>query len=423
MTGFFAVICYCAFYMLVFGLISRLLKEKLFITEPLISSIYGMIICQSFLNLITPSYFRSKEVLFHTSLIILCFQTMAAGMSLPHGYIFRHSKSLFFLVVVVGFVKYFITFGIIYFFTHYNVLVSFGIAACLTPTDPVLSSSIIKSKFADEYIPERLRFLLTAESGINDGFGFFLLFIPMDLFLSKDLYNGISDMIFSTIIYKIIFAAILGAAIGWIARKILFICYSSNMVGSESFLIYGLTLTFFVLGLMESIKMSTLVALFFAGTTFSWDEWFVFETRESKLQEVIDSFLTSSFFMFFGTFIELQSVNYKIALCSFLIIFFRRIFACLLILPFIDLVKDKKEAIFIGWFGPIGVGALYYSLFLDRVLNVATINTVSFIVMSSIFVHGLSIPILHFYRKKLGFILPSFLEKKNNNRFQSSILQ
>lgn len=416
MTDFFGVLCFCAFYALAFGLVSRMLKEKLYINEPLISLIYGLIIGPNFLDLINPSYFKSKDVLYYASSTVLCFQTMAAGMSLPHGYILREKKSLFFVVVIVGFTKYLITFGIVYFFTHYNAIVSFGIAACLTPTDPVLSSSIIKSKFADEYIPERLRYLLTAESGINDGFGLFLLFIPIDLFFGKNIYNGVSDLIFSTIIYKSIFPAIIGILIGYVARKLLFYCYSCNMVGSESFLIYGITLTLFVLGFMESFKMSELVAIFFTGTAFSWDEWFVFETRESKLQEVIDSFLTSSFFVFFGTRIDLQNVDYKLVLCAFIIIFIRRILACLIIYRFIDVVQNKQEAIFIGWFGPIGVGALYYSLFLDRMLDVVTINTVSFIVMISVIIHGLTIPLMHYLREKINFV-PFYLlsdeEKKD----------
>lgn len=414
MTGFFAILSFCAFYLLLFGLVSRLLKEKLYISEPLVSFLYGILICQNFLGLINPSYFESKEVLYYMSSTILCFQTMTAAMSLPHGYILREVKSLFILVVVVGFIKYIFTFILIYIFTHYNAVVSFGIAACLTPTDPVLSSSIIKSRFADKYIPERLRFLLTAESGINDGFGLFLLFIPIDLFYGRTFINSVSDLVLSTILYKTIFPALIGIIIGYCARKLLFSCYSCNMVGSESFMFYGITLLFFVLGLMESIQMSALVALFFTGTAFSWDEWFVFETRESKLQEVIDSLLTCSFFMFFGTIVDLETINFKLAVCTIIIIFTRRIMACLLVYKFIDAIKSKEEAIFIGWFGPIGVGALYYSLFLDRMLGIVTINTVSFVVMISIMIHGLSIPLMNSLKDRINY--ESFnLNKQEDN--------
>lgn len=38
-----------------------------------------------------------------------------------------------------------------------------ALAACVTPTDPVLASSIIKGRFAEEHIPERVRNLLSAE--------------------------------------------------------------------------------------------------------------------------------------------------------------------------------------------------------------------------------------------------------------------
>ena len=37
------------------------------------------------------------------------------------------------------------------------------LAACITPTDPILASSIVKGRFAEEHIPEHVRDLLSAE--------------------------------------------------------------------------------------------------------------------------------------------------------------------------------------------------------------------------------------------------------------------
>lgn len=73
------------------------------------------------------------------------------------------------------------TTGIVYFLSSYDIALSWSLAACLTPTDPILSSSIVKGKFATKIVPRRIRILLGAESGVNDGLGIILLFIGVDI--------------------------------------------------------------------------------------------------------------------------------------------------------------------------------------------------------------------------------------------------
>lgn len=46
---------------------------------------------------------------------------------------------------------------------RFTALESLALGACLTPTDPILASSIVKGKFAEEHIPESVRILLSIE--------------------------------------------------------------------------------------------------------------------------------------------------------------------------------------------------------------------------------------------------------------------
>lgn len=52
---------------------------------------------------------------------------------------------------------------IIYSILPFSLLESMALAACITPTDPVLASSILKGRFAEQHIPEHVRDLLSAE--------------------------------------------------------------------------------------------------------------------------------------------------------------------------------------------------------------------------------------------------------------------
>lgn len=70
------------------------------------------------------------------------------------------------------------------FIPNLNFLSSLAVAACLTPTDPILAAAIIGGKYADKHVPAHLRHLLAAESASNDGaaypFLFFALYLTLD---------------------------------------------------------------------------------------------------------------------------------------------------------------------------------------------------------------------------------------------------
>ncbi|KAG0416342.1 Na(+)/H(+) antiporter [Dictyocoela roeselum] len=101
----------------------------------------------------------------------------------------------------------------------------------------------------------------------------------------------------------------------------------------------------------------------------------------------------------------------SIIFASILIIFLRRTIPVYIFKKWIPEIKNVKEAIFIGWFGPIGVGALFYALMADKILNTITIEYVSVVVLFSVIIHGLTIPLFKLSSvqnepKMTGFHLP-----------------
>jgi len=113
---------------------------------------------------------------------------------------------------------------------HLNFIHALAVGACVTPTDPVLSNSIVKGKFADQNVPKSLQKIIIAESGANDGLGYPFLFIA--LYLIK--YNGehglgqtggsakaIGLWFGETWAYTIFLSIIYGAVVGWAAKELL----------------------------------------------------------------------------------------------------------------------------------------------------------------------------------------------------------
>ena len=91
---------------------------------------------------------------------------------------------------------WFVSAGLIYaLIPRLNFLSSLAVAACLTPTDPILAAAVVGGKWANKHVPEHIRHLLAAESGCNDGAAFPFLFISLYLIIDKNIGQAIKDWV------------------------------------------------------------------------------------------------------------------------------------------------------------------------------------------------------------------------------------
>jgi NhaP-type Na+/H+ or K+/H+ antiporter len=89
---------------------------------------------------------------------------------------------------------WFVSAAFIYaFIPNLKFLSSLAIAACLTPTDPILAAAIIGGKYADKHVPAHIRHLLAAESGSNDGAAYPFLYFALYLTLDRTTGEAIKD--------------------------------------------------------------------------------------------------------------------------------------------------------------------------------------------------------------------------------------
>ncbi len=89
---------------------------------------------------------------------------------------------------------------------------------------------------------------------------------------------------------------------------------------------------------------------------------------------------------------------------------------------FIPEIKSFREALFAGWFGPMGVGAIFYvQVAMEQFHDDPTYHTleyllkpiVYFVALSSIIIHGITIPIIQATQLVFEFVanLSSWAEK------------
>ncbi|KAK5994521.1 Na(+)/H(+) antiporter [Cladobotryum mycophilum] len=408
-----------------FMLCSSVIKERLYIGEATVATLCGVIFGPHAANLINPNDWGSVDIVtVEFSRIVLVVQCFAVGVELPKFYMEKHWRSVVFLLVPVMAAGWLlVSLFIWWMMPSLSWLDSLVVAACVTATDPVLASSVVgKGKFAKR-VPKHLRDLLSAESGCNDGMAF--PFIYLSLYLIQ--YNrNAKDVSFHFVVYVVlyecVFGAIYGFMIGYIARHGIKQAEKYDLIDRESFLVFYFVVALFCAGSGSILGVDDLLVGFAAGVGFSNDGWFGEKTEESHVSNVIDLLLNLAYFVYFGTIIPWEQYNngyfgmyaWRLVVIAIFVILFRRIPIMMALKPFIPDIKNWREALFAGHFGPIGVGAIFVALLARAelehhepvplsamppegsphfVLIYLVWPIVTFLVISSILVHGSSVAV------------------------------
>ncbi|KAJ0125091.1 na(+) h(+) antiporter [Diaporthe amygdali] len=365
-----------------FGLVSFLCKEHFYLSEALISLLAGAAFSPHASNLIRPlEYTGSQEALdsatLYFSRLVLGIQLVIAGIQLPGRYLRKEWRPLALLLGPIMTAMWLTTSLLIWALVpNLPFLHALVIGSCVTPTDPVLSNVIVKGKFADRNVPKELQDIITAESGANDGLGYPFLFLA--LYIIKYTGNGAGSapggagmamgMWFGENLgYTIILSAIYGAVVGWGAKELLHWAEKRKFVDRESFLVFAFSLALFIVGTCGMIGSDDVLACFIAGNTFTWDDWFRLETLDDSLQPAIDMLLNIGIFIWYGAvapwhqFLANDVIPlYRLVPLGILILLFRRLPWVYAIHKKIPQIEHARQAIFVGFFGPVGVSAIFY---------------------------------------------------------------
>lgn len=427
-------------FILVFGLVSYLLKERFYLSEALISLLAGVVFSPHATNWIRPLEYAlgSEDNLDYITLyftrLVLGVQLVLAGVQLPRRYLRTEWKSLS-LLLGPGMCAMWMSASLLVWamVPNISILQALATGACVTPTDPVLSNSIVKGRFADKNIPRPLQRIIVAESGANDGLGYPFLFLA--LYLIKYAQGGtpndggagkaMEQWFVETWVYTIILSVVYGAVVGWLAKELLHFAETHKFVDRESFIVFAIALALFITGTCGMIGSDDVLACFIAGNAFTWDDWFRQETEDDSLQPTIDMLLNISVFAWFGAVCPWAAfrVNdvvpiWRLIVLGILILVLRRIPMVLAMHKYIPQIEHMQHALFVGFFGPIGVSAIFYLYISIDFLRTEILDddpgredarhledvmrvVIWFLAICSIVVHGLSIPL-----GKVGWQLP-----------------
>lgn len=452
-----------ATFSLCYSLHSLTIKEKVYLGESQVATMFGIIFGEHALGWVNPyTWGNWQSLTLELSRVILCIEIVAIAVQMPRKYPLKHWISLcelLFINMTVGF----LVIGLFIWAILPGISFPEGllISACVTATDPVLAQAVVgKGKFAQR-VPAHLRNLLNAESACNDGVSVPFVFLALNLIM----HNGhpgeiVKEWLCISVLYECVFGAIFGAALGLLACFLLKTSEKHKRIDSESFLAYYILLALACAGFGSVLGIDDLLASFCAGTAFAWDGWFTEKTEESEVSTVIDLLLNLSYFVYFGTIIPWEEYNdpalgldvWRLVCMAICVLLFRRIPAILALKPICPDINNWKEAIFVGHFGPIGVGAVFTAIVAISNLEAEELHIkegptaeypddltyyrliriiwpcVTFLIVTSIIVHGSSVAVivlgkhlqsmsftLTFTRTETGTNWTSRLEKKSSS--------
>lgn len=405
-------------FFVAYGTFSYFVKERLFLGEAPLAVLVGIGLGPYGLGRIFN--WDTKEVDIDEISLGLCrvvigIQLTLVGVQLPYKYPWIEIRSLFVLLIPIMTVMWLATTLCIWLvIPSLPLLAGLVIATSATPTDPVLSNAIVKGAFADQYISPRLRNLISAESGANDGFGYPFLFLAVRLLKLESTSEALGTWLFKTCLYTVGGAVAYGIAVGYVCRRLLEFSTGRNLIDKESFLLYGSAMGVFIIGSGGFFQIDDLLAAFVAGNALSWTDFYREQCEESEVDNCLDLLLNLVFFSFLGATIPWYSFNDPdngitpgaLVLLCVLVLLFRRLPAMLAFYRYVPTLHDVSEACFIGYFAPIGAGALFYlSVILNEFkpedkspvakrIRVLAKPVTYALILSSILGHSLAIPLV-----------------------------
>lgn len=361
---FYKVLLIIGTLVLVLGLLSSFLKKTI-LSLPLLSLITGIVLSPSVLNVLNPFEWGNTNVIIEeTARLTIAIGLLGVALRLPRGYFVKQWKSLMVLLVfgmpLMAFSGGLITWAIF----GVSWQISLLIGAIISPTDPIVATTIVTGTLAEEKIPHHVRHTISAESGANDGLAYPLVMLPI-LFMKKNMHEAWISWFFQIVLWEIGGSIIIGIIAGLTAGYFLKMAEKFKIIEKTSFLAQTLALVLFTLGFAKILKMDGILAVFTAGLSFDYVIGAKERAEEENVQEAVNIFFTLPIFVLLGLVLPWNQwieMGWKSVLFGVAILLFRRLPSIMMIYKWIPSLKYPKDALFAGWFGPIGIAALLYSV-------------------------------------------------------------
>jgi len=343
-------------------------------------------------------------VLEQVARLTVAIAVTSIALRLPPNYYRKHAKTLAVVLGPVMAYMWLASSAVAWLALPGSVSLALLVGAVVTPTDPVLANAIVVGETATDNIPERLRYLLSSEAGINDGAAYPFVFLPIFV-LRHRADAALVEWVTRTLLWEVLGAVVIGAAIGAVVGRAEQWASTERFTEETSVFTVVVAMTFAVVGVGHLLGSDGILAVFVAGVAFNWQADPSDEADSQRVEEVFNRLFTLPVFVFFGMAIpwaEWAALGWAGLGLVVGVLLLRRLPAFWALWSAIEPVDRPAAALFVGWFGPIGVAAIFYATLAVRETgSELPWVAASLVVAGSLLVHGLSAtPLTYWYGRQ-----------------------
>ncbi|KAJ3562772.1 hypothetical protein NP233_g9364 [Leucocoprinus birnbaumii] len=357
-------------FAVLFSVCSLLIWEKMFVNKAVLGVGFGILmglLCAGIFDLRSWGS-DSTRIMLEIMRVVLATGIFAIGANLLKMYMYKHLKGLLAMVVPTMAIGWVIVAGLLeVLFSCFDYVTCLILAACLTPTDPIVSAVVVGGPFAKKYVPDNLRHIITAETD------------------------------------QVILGIFIGAVIGYVSLCVMNFSYGRGYINRDSYVAQYLALSVFTMGVVNTI----------GSCAINWDGSFSTHTEDEAFGSVIEYIINCGCFFYIGTWLPWSSFSipdlgislWRLAVLCLGILLLRCIPVVMVLYRWVPKITGWKEALFCGHFGPMGVGAVFISTLAlhhlpephhppqsqENMLAITLHPMVGFIVLVSIVIYGFSI--------------------------------
>jgi len=267
------------------------------------------------------------------------------------------------------------------------------VGGIITPTDPVVASAIVTAQVARENLPERVRFVLSGESGANDGLAYMFVLLPI-LLINCPAGAVVEHWLLHTVLREVGGAILLGIVLGYLAGRMLTWAENRDYIEGSSFLAYTIALALLAVGAGKLLGTDGILVVFVTGVFFDNVVGARERAEEENIQEAVNQFFSVPIFTLMGLMLPVDkwmALGWRGVALALAVLAFRRLPVLLAVRPWMGSLRPLRDAVFMGWFGPIGVSAIFYAMLALRKTGNDQVWAIgSLVICASIIAHGMT---------------------------------
>ena len=400
-----ATIAVAALAVAVLGMASARL-QTLPLSRPLLALALGIAAGPAVLGWLRPAEWGDEHlILKEAARFTLAISVVGVALRIRTRELARIARPVTVLLTVAMLAMWAVSSGLAWAVLGVTPALAMLLGAVVTPTDPVVASAIVTGRTARCTLPATTRDALSAESGANDGLAYLIVMAPLLALTTSGSWGGRWTV--EVLLVGIGLAIVAGAAVGGLAGIALRAADRRGWVAESSILGFSIALSLLAVTGARLAGSDGILAAFVAGLAFNAFIDHKEEEDEENVQEAISKLFNLPVFVIFGAALPWAAwaeLGASGAVFAAALLVLRRPLAVLASRALLGGGLLRRDLLFLGWFGPVGVAAIYYALHAtERIGDDRVWAATSLAVVASLLAHGLtSGPGLKLYARAAG---------------------